>query len=258
MKKTRPNNNMDLLFELVKTSFTLKYNGSILGFIWVLLKPFMQFTILYIVFSNLGANKNIENFNIYLLVGLVMFSFFQESFMSGVHALLDKAHIILKVNFDKTLAIYSTLLLATINLFINFIIILVFVIFNPIDVTPISFLYFLFLVLVMFILVTGIAFFTSIITVKIRDLQHLVEVGMQLAFYATPIFYKLEIIPEPFQSILAYNPLFIIIQSSREALLYGEIIYVKRVLILACVSLIIFLLGFLFFKSKVTKIAEYF
>lgn len=258
MKKNLTNNNYDLLVELVKTSFKLKYNDSILGFIWALLKPFLQFLILYVVFSNFAGNNQVESFTIYLLLGLVIFSFFQESIITGIHSLLDKSHIILKVNFDKTLVVYSTLFLAAINLFINFIIIGIFAVFNPISPNVISILYLVFLLVIGMMGVTAVTFFTSIITVRVRDLQHIAEVGMQLMFYATPIFYQIEIIPEQYRRILEYNPLYILIQAIRAALIQGDIIHIRKVLVLGIISFILYIWGYIFFKSKVTRIAEYF
>jgi len=258
MKRRISNNNLDLLYELVKTSFTLKYNASILGFLWVLLKPFMQFLILYIVFANLSGNKNMENYTLYLLSGLIIFEYFREGIMTGIHALLDKAHIILKVNFNKVLAIYSTLLLALINFIINFLIIVIFSLFVSIHVNLISFLYFIFIISILSIFITGVSFFTSIIVVKIRDLQHIAEVGLQLLFYATPIFYQIEIVPEPLRTILKYNPLFIILNASRSALIDGTIVYQNKIVLIGLVASIILITGFYFFKSEVTKIAEKF
>jgi ABC-2 type transport system permease protein len=258
MARKKRNNNTDLLYELVKTSFMLKYNGSFLGFIWVLLKPFAQFLLLYFVFSGLRGNDTTENFAIYLLSGLIIFEYFREGIFTGIQSLLDKAHIILKVNFNRTLAVYSTLFLALINFVINFLIVVVFALFTSIDMTFTSFLYFVFIMIILSILMVGVTFFTSIITVMIRDLQHIAEVGMQLLFYATPIFYQIEIIPQPLRSILEKNPLYIIMKASRAALIDGQIIHEKSILLIAALSLVVIFLGYHFFKSKVVRIAEKF
>lgn len=250
------NNRIDLLNELVRTSFKLKYNGSFLGFLWVIAKPFMQFLILYIVFS--GNKSNIENYTIYLLLGLIIFSFFQEGFMLGLNSLREKAHIILKVNFDKTLVIYSAISLAIINMLVNFLIVFIFIIFNPLDTNLIAVLYALGVILLLVIFLIGVSFFTSIISIKIRDLQHIAEVGLQLLFYASAIFFSVEIIPEKFRFIVDYNPVYIVIQSVRTALISGEIINLDKIFILTLLTLVMTLWGFLFFRHRITKVAEYF
>ncbi len=249
---------MDLLVQLVKTSFKLKYNGSILGMIWVLLKPFMQFLILYVVFSSFGGNSSIENFTIYLLTGLLIFSFIQEGIMTGIHALLDKAHIILKVNFDKTLVIYASFLLALINFLINSIIIGVFIIFNPVHTNILAILYIIFVLIIISLILVGLSFFTSIIAIKIRDLQHIAEVAMQLLFYATPIFYQLEIVPVQYRQILRYNPIYILMEAIRASLIKGDIIFLRSVTFLAIFSVVLFIFGYKYFNHKIKKVAEFF
>lgn len=253
MKRT---NQRDLLIELIKTNFKLKYRGSILGFLWVLLKPFMQFTILYIVFS--ASQSEVTNFPIFLLLGLIIFSFTQESINSGTLSLLDKTHIILKVNFDKRLAVFSSIALALINFVINLIIVLIFITFNPITTNLAGVLYAAFIFFTLLVLVNAIAFFTSVLAVKVRDLLHIIEVTMLLLFYASGIFFDIAIVPEPFKSILQYNPIHFSIQAIREAIIHGQIIYESRILILLGISIVLFFLGTQFFKKQVVKIAEYF
>lgn len=101
---------LDLLRELIRTSFKLRYNDSVLGFIWVILKPLLTFTVLFIVFSNFKSDVygSIETFQVYLLVGVVFYGYFSESILSGMDSLLGLAHIILKVQFPKQLAVLSS------------------------------------------------------------------------------------------------------------------------------------------------------
>lgn len=258
IKNTKNNNNLDLLFELVKTSFMLKYNNSVLGFVWVLLKPFMQFVIMYVVFSNFAKGTDIKNYQLYLLIGLITFSFVQEGIMSGVNALLDKAHIILKVSFDKTLAIYSTLALSLVNLSINFLVIIVFALFSDINTNIFAVIYIIVIIVILSIGLAGVAFFTSIISVRIRDLQHIVEVAMQLLFYATPILYSINILPDNIERFIRYSPIYIVIQAIRNAFIDGHITFVKELSIITVLALGLYIAGYFFFRKGVKKIAEFF
>lgn len=254
MKDNRP----DLLFELVKTSFKLKYNDSLLGFIWVLLKPFLQFLILYVVFSQVGRGANIVHYSVYLLLGLVLYSFFQEGVLMGMNSLKDKAHIILKVNFDKSLAILSSISLAALNLVVNLVIVVVFCLFEGVTPNLGSILYFSFVVITLALIIGAFSFLMSILSIKIRDLQHICEIGLQLLFYATPIFYTLDIVPEQFRGILALNPIYIILDTARHAVIFGDIINVDKILLIFIVALVLIFTNFLYFKTQIPKIAEYF
>jgi len=178
--------------------------------------------------------------------------------MYGMKGILEMAHIILKVNFPREIALASSLILAFINVAINLVVLLVFISFNPVSPTFISILYFIVILGVIFVLVYGLSFFTSIILVKLRDLEHIATLVMQLLFYATPIFYPLEILPERFQRIILLNPLTILIQASRSAIINGEIHYYVEVFLLFLISLILFLVGSQYFKKNVKRVAENF
>ena len=113
--------NYDLLIEMVKTDFKLRYHGSVLGFIWVLLKPFLLFLILYIIFRYLFARGDIY-FSLRLLLGLIIFSYFSEGTVHGLGALLSKANVILKVNFPRQIVVVASIINSLITLLISFII----------------------------------------------------------------------------------------------------------------------------------------
>ncbi len=262
------NNDFDLLYQLVRTNFKLKYNDSVLGFIWVLLKPFLIFAMLYVIFSNVSKGGTQQNFQIYLLIGIIMFTYFSESVTLGMNSLLDKAHIILKVNFNRRIAVYSNHLMAVINLVINLFILAVFTVFNDVHFTALSLLYFFFLIIVLGITTLGLSFFTSVLFIRFKDLLHITEISLQLLFYASAIFFPLTLVPEkisilifqdiPARAILELNPLFIIIRSARDAYILGEINYIPEVLMVFAVGMSLLILGQLFFKNRVKRVAEYF
>ncbi|MBN2016425.1 ABC transporter permease [Candidatus Dojkabacteria bacterium] len=255
--KSKLDNRKDLLVELVRTNFKLRYNNSFLGFIWVLLKPLMTFMVLYIVFSKFKGGW-VENYQMYLLLGIILYTFVNEGIIFGMNGILQIAHIILKVNFPREIALASSLIMAVINLTINLFILALFGLFNPVSPTLVTLGYFILIIGVIFALIYGISFFTSLILVNLRDLQHIAELIMQLLFYATPIFYPIESLPEYIQKIVKLNPLTVLIQAAREALIYGNIKYLNEVGLLLFVSILLFFLGSLYFKNNVKRIAEKF
>lgn len=264
-------NHKDLLYELVKTNFKLRYNNSILGMIWVLIKPLAMFTILYFVWTAFRGRSD-PNFQVNLLLGIMFFTYINEAVIFGMNGLLDKSHIILKVNFPREIAVLSSMLMAVINLCINLVIFGIFAMFNTVNINFVSLIWFVFIVMTTTILAYGLDLFLSIMLIKLRDLQNIFELIFQLLFWATPIFYELG--PEPgkihgtFGDIISLNPLGWIITAAREALIKGQIgeltIYSYQVsslvpigflFVLGCVVLVA---GRMFFKEKVKEIAEYF
>jgi len=248
----------ELLLEFVRTNFKLRYRNSILGFVWVLLKPLLTFVVLYFVFINFNRGVKIENYALYLLIGITMFNFFSECLTFGMTSLFEKAHIILKVNFDRTLAVLSSMIQAGVNFALNLVVLVVFFVISPVHIEPINVLYFVFIAIVLFVFMSGLAFFTSVIFLQLRDLENLVPIFLQLFFYATPVFYSIEILPQRLQEILKFNPMYILIQTARESIVAGKIENFTEVIIVGIISIFLFLLGRLFFNARVKKVAEYF
>ncbi|MBU1167705.1 ABC transporter permease [Patescibacteria group bacterium] len=256
MKLKITKSNWDLLAEMIKTDFKLRYHGSLLGFLWVLLKPFCIFLILYIIFYYLFARGD-EYFALRLILGLIVYSFFAEATTHGINSLLGKANIILKVNFPRQIVVFASVINSLITLGISFFIFLIFWVFKP---TAITWLWLLFpvYILVLTLFVLGISFFTSIISVRFRDLQNIWDVLLQVLFYASAVFYPISILPEKLQKWIYLNPLTIYIQQIRQILVDGELPDMKLFVAILLLSVGTFILGYLYFRRNIKKVAEYF
>jgi ABC-2 type transport system permease protein len=254
-------NDIDLYKQFVKTIFKMRYKGSILGFLWVLLKPFFMFIILFVVFSSVSGqvgNLTSKQYAVYLLSGLIIFTFFQEGITWGLNSIMDRAGLIVKINFKREIVVISSLTMALINFGINLLIILVIGLVLKVHFTPISLAYILLIGLVMFLGMYGIAFFTSIWMVYVRDLAHIMELVLQLMFYASAVFFPIELIPEQYQFIVRYNPIALFIQAVREALINQNIMNFKFVLLALSISIVIIVVGNIYFKKHILKVAENF
>lgn len=260
-------NSKDLFFELVKTNFKIRYNNSVLGFLWVLLKPFLTFVIMYVVWTAFRGERA-QNYQVYLLLGVILFTFVNEGIVLGMNGLLDKAHIILKVNFDRQIAVLSSVAMSIINLCINLVIFFIFALFNPINPSFVGVVFFLITIAIAIFIMYSLNLFLSIMLIKLRDLQHIFELFFQLLFWVTPIFYSIDELGGDIGNIISLNPLGMLIRIARQSLIEGEIstiliwqTQVSSIYIVAIASLfglVIFLLGRIYFKNEVRKVAEYF
>lgn len=252
-------NNFDLLWQFTKTSFKMRYQNSILGILWVLIKPYITFLVLFFVFSSFRGDT-LENYSMYLLIGIVFYTFFNELLVNGQMALLENAHIILKVNFPRQIVIASALINAMINLLINLVLILAILIIQKVKIN-LGELIFLPIILCIFILSSlGLSFFLSILTIKFRDLRYIVELGLFLLYWATPIFYVLDtdLLSSTTKELIALNPLGILINQTRASLgIYGEIDIAMLALFLV-VSVVLALSGWIYFNFEIKSIAEKF
>ncbi|MDD2578148.1 MAG: ABC transporter permease [Candidatus Dojkabacteria bacterium] len=254
-------NDIDLYKQFVKTIFKMRYKGSILGFLWVLLKPFFMFIILFVVFSSVSGqvgNLTSRQYAVYLLSGLVIFTFFNEGITWGMGSIMERADLILKINFKRDIVVISALTMALINFGINLMIVGVVGLVLGIQFSLASVSYILLIGLVMFLGLYGISFFTSIWMVYVRDLAHITELGLQLMFYASAVFFPVEMIPEKYRFIVEHNPIAIYIQSVREALTYQNIVNLKFVIGSLIVSVLLIIVGNIYFKHSVKRVAEHF
>lgn len=207
-----------LLRELVKTDFKLRYQGSVLGYLWSLLRPLFLFTILYYIFVNyVGTIHGIRAPAVYLLLGIVLWNYFVEVTSGSVAAVVGKGDLLRKLNFPKYVIVIASSFSALINLGLNFIVIFIFMLVNGLGI---DFRLGLLLPLIaeLFLLSLGMAFFLSAAFVRFRDIAYIWEILIQAGFYLTPILYMLTLLPEKIAKILILNPLAQIIQDARYVL----------------------------------------
>lgn len=191
--------NRILLKELIITDFKLRYQGSVLGYLWSLLKPLLLFFILYMVFVRfLRFGSDVEHFPVYLLLGIVLWGFFTEATIQGMNAIIGRGDMIRKINFPKYIIVISSTISALINLLINLAVVLAFILVNGVDIKA-TILLIPLNILELYVLALAIAFFLSAVMVKYRDIGYIWEVVLQGAFYATPIIY-------PVSMVMAYSP----------------------------------------------------
>lgn len=217
--------NRILLKELTKTDFKLRYQGSVLGYLWALLKPLLMFAIMYIIFGHfLRLGSDIPHYPVYLLTGTVLWSFFTECTNQGIQAIVQRGDLIRKVSFPKYIITVSATGTALINLAINLVVVVVFALINGVAPSW-HWLLVVFSILELYLLSLGIAFFLGAINVKYRDISSIWEVLIQALFYAIPIIYPITMVTQV--SVLAgtvimLNPIAQVIQDVRYNLITSE------------------------------------
>jgi ABC-2 type transport system permease protein len=251
-----------LLQQLVKTDFKLRYQGSVLGYLWSLLRPLFLFTILYFVFVRfLKISNDIPHPAVYLLLGIVLWNYFTEVTTGSVQAIVGKGELLRKINFPKYVIILAGSFSAVINLFFNAIVIAFFMYINHVPLTM-SALLIIPLMIELFVVSLAIAFILSTLFVKLRDVSYIWDVVIQAGFYLTPIIYLLSRLPEKFAKILMLSPLAQIIQDSRHALVTNQATTIYQLyggdkwLIPISLTIILAVVGGLYFRSQSKNFAE--
>lgn len=207
-----------LLKQLVKTDFKLRYQNSALGYLWSLLKPFSLFLIMYVVFVKiLATGANIPHFGVYLLMGIIIWNYFTEVTSGSVAAIVGRGDLLRKVNFPRYVIIVSGSFSALINLFLNCMVIVAFMVLAKTEVNA-TVIFLPLLLIELFVFSLSLGFLLSAIYVKFRDIGFIWEVAMQGAFFATPIMYAFSLVTTKsllFGKILICNPVAQIMQDLR-------------------------------------------
>lgn len=264
MKHIVSKKNRVLLSELVRTDFKLRYQGSVLGYAWSLLRPLLLFAILYVVFVKfLKLGDGVPHYPIYLLLGIVLWTFFSEMTSMSLGSVVGRGDLIRKIRIPRWMIVLSSSVSALINLGLNLLVVLVFMILNKVDVTQ-NALFFPIILAEIYIFALGVSLFLAAAFVKYRDMSYIWEVVMQALFYLTPILYPLTLITNvTLQKILLLNPMAQAIQDARNVLVTKETLTIAEVygsafsrLAVLGIVLVMLTLGVLYFKREAKYFAE--
>ena len=254
--------NRAILREMVTTDFKVRYQNSVLGYVWSLLKPLFLFAILYIVFTFIiPLGKDIPHYPPYLLLGIVIWNFFVESTIIGAGSIVARGDLIRKINIPRYLVVISSSLSALVNLGFSLIVVFIVALFNGV-VPTLGWFMIIPIVIELFIFAQGLSFFLAALYVKFRDITYIWEICIQAGFYATPILYPLSKLPVEYQKWFFINPMAQIIQDARyfvvtdTAVTGWSTIHSIAVLTPFVVIAVISVIGGLYFKRRSKYFAE--
>lgn len=258
--------NWILLKELVKTDFKLRYQGSLMGHLWSILKPLMLFAVMYTVFIYfLRFGSDVPHFAVALLLGMVLWTFFTETTGMGLTSIVGRGDLLRKLSFPSQIIVISVSINALINLVINLGIVLIFALINGVEISKFAFLV-PFLLIELYVFALGISFILATLFVKFRDIGPIWEVFLQAGMYMTPIIYPITFVSKAhplIAKIMMLNPLAQIVQDARYLLTSSQNITVWQmlnhkgiVMIPYLIPVITLLIGLVIFNKSAKKFAE--
>jgi ABC-2 type transport system permease protein len=212
-----PRRFFDLLWLISVTEFKRVYFGTVLGYLWSLVRPLMLFGVLLFVFTKVFkiGSKEVEHYPVYLLLGIVLFTFFQESTTNAVTSVMAQEGVVRKTQFPRLVIPLSTVLTGVFNLCLNLVVVFAFVF--AFGVEPAwTWLLFPLAVAALFVLTATMGMALSVLYVRFRDVAIIWTVVAQVLFYATPILYPVTAFHnETYEHALMINPLAVIFQQVR-------------------------------------------
>jgi ABC-2 type transport system permease protein len=256
----------NLTVTLARTEWKVRYFGSVLGYLWSLMRPLLFFGVLYVVFTKiLKFGKGIPHYPVYLLTAIVLWSFFTETTSASVQSLLAREGLLRKMRFPRLVIPLSVALTAMFNLAMNLVAVVVFALINGVY-PKWSWLEMPLLILLLAILAVGIGMLLSALYVRFRDIQPIWDVTVQALFYACPIIY----VAAQYKSVervAMANPIAAILTQMHAAWIGSspghpvgdaarEIGGSVRLLIPLAIIFGVFVLGFWVFNREAPRIAE--
>jgi ABC-2 type transport system permease protein len=204
-----------VLAVIAGSEFKLKYAGSVLGYVWTLLKPLAIFSVLYVVFGRFfKLTVGFEHYPLYLLIGLVLWYFFDDATRVAMPSVVSNASLLQKLAFPRVLVPASATITVAITFAVNLVALALFIAGNRIVPRP-EWLAVVPLLLELYAFTLAVSVVLATLFVRFRDMGQLWELAATLMFWASPIIYPVGYLPPWAQPIVFFNPLVQIMQDLR-------------------------------------------
>ena len=236
-----------LLSQLISRDFKTKYKRSVLGVLWSFLNPMLTMLVYLLVFSTL-FKSNISNFSVYLLSGIIIFNFFNESVSQGMTSIVGNTSLLTKVYIPKYIFPIYKVLSSMVNVMISLMPLLLMMIVTGVHFTKSILLLPLLLVFVMLFNI-GMSMLLSAAMVFFRDTQFLWSVLIMLWNFLTPIFYPESIIPIAYRTLYHMNPMYQYVYFMRTLILDGVSPAPMNYAYCILASIVMFSIGLFAFKK---------
>jgi ABC-2 type transport system permease protein len=210
---------LNITIALATTEFKIRYFGSVLGYLWSLMRPLMLFGVLYVVFTHVVRfGSGITHYPLKLLLAIVLWTYFAEATGQSVASLVQRENLLRKIAFPPAAIPLSVTLTSAFNLFLNLVVVIGFVLITGIAPAP-SWLQLIPLIVLLVIVAAAVSMLISLLYVPFRDMLPIWEVTAQILFWGTPIIYVIESAPEGVRNVLMMNPLAAVIEQARHAVI---------------------------------------
>lgn len=247
-----------LLFFLIRRDFKLRFQQTVIGFLWIILQPLIQMVIFYVFLGILiRVPTGDVPYHIFFLSAFIVWQFFSQVINFSAFSLVGNIGLITKAYFPRLVLPFSTVASALVDFGISFLLLMFFLLINK-DY-PISLRYLLLpgLVIITTVFASGVGLLFGALMVIFRDMKNLVGFILMTWMYLTPIMYPISIVPEKYHIFLYLNPLTSLIDAYRWVFLrQGDLPQLDYLMISLIVAIIIWFSGAIAFRAMENKITD--
>ncbi|MCC4236763.1 ABC transporter permease [Vibrio anguillarum] len=246
-------NSRALLKQLMVRDFTARYKSGALGLAWTMINPLLMLALYSFVFVAVfqmrwGVNDTSgHNFILLLFTGILVHGLFSEFVTRSPTLIISNPAYVKKVVFPLELIPITPLLSAIVNFSLGMILVLLMQVWVNGEIS----IYTLLMPLIIapfVILLLGISFIFSSLGVYFRDLSQISGLISTIAIFASPVLFPMENVPEKYRNLLYLNPITLVVEQLREMVILGQLPNLLHTMIYAAISILIFLLGLVWFK----------
>jgi ABC-2 type transport system permease protein len=209
-----------LTVQLARKDFKIRYTHSVLGYAWSVVNPLIFALVYFLVFS-VFIRFDVPFYAAYLLLGLVLWTFFADGSGHGVTSLLARAALVTKVAFPRQVIVYAAVLNALMTFAISLLVLAAILVLSGMPLRT-SVVAFPVLLLDLVALTLGVALLLSPLHVRFHDVGYLWGIATQIGFWLTPVIYRETVVPDGWRWLLKYNPMARIIEHSRQVVILGQ------------------------------------
>jgi lipopolysaccharide transport system permease protein len=243
-----------ILFNFAISDLKVKYRNSILGVFWSIIEPLLLLGVLFLVFSTM-FKFDIENFPIYLLLGIISWNFFKNGTSIALGSLSNRSAFITNIYFPRSIPGLSAGITASIMLIVELAVLGIFMAglnFLP----PLTLFYLIPIFLLELFLIMGVSLGLSVLNVKFKDTEFIWGVILSAGFFLTPIFYQFDMLPESVRNVLQFSPMVQIVTMAHHVTLYGTLPSLNSILYAIFSISIIVGIGYAIFRKFQKQMVE--
>jgi ABC-2 type transport system permease protein len=206
---------LELLYLIAVTDFKRTYFGTVLGYLWSLARPLMLFGVLLAVFTQVfRVGSQVAHYPVLLLLNVVLFGFFSEATTTAVTSIVGQESVVRKTQFPRLVIPLAVVLTSLFNLGLNLVVVFVFIL--AFGVAPMwTWLLFGVVLALLLVITVAVSMIVASLFPRFRDMAIIWTVASTVLFYATPVLYPIDVVPNTLRDVIVLNPLASIFELAR-------------------------------------------
>jgi ABC-type polysaccharide/polyol phosphate export permease len=250
---------LDFLWVMTQKEIKARYKHATLGFLWIVINPLSQMAVMGFVFQ-FFVPVHVDNYFLFLFAGLLPWNFFAQSLTKTTPAFFYERNLIKKAKFPREAIVLSIILSNLFHFLVALLLLVAALVTDKVFFEQYGFLellsyigrmlWLLPAILLLLSFTVGLSLLTSSLNVRFRDVNFMVQLAVMLWFYATPVIYALNLLPELLRPLFYLNPMTFIVELFHYALMGLPVTFVELWAIAITVIVIVLYIGLLVFKKE--------